>query len=98
MTTMTIFTRTLLAGLSLACALPAHAEGAHWGQKLPETATSHIFAPIALPGSADDEALKKADYVQEEYLLSGTGNIYAEGLKAARSAWQRAACPTPPAW
>jgi len=79
MMTMTIFTRTLLAGLSLACALPAHAEGAHWGQKLPETAKSHIFAPIALPGSADDEALKKADYVQEEYLLSGTGNIYAEG-------------------
>jgi hypothetical protein len=42
---------------------------------------SHIFAPIVLPGSADDEALKKADYVQEEYLLSGTGNIYAEGLQ-----------------
>lgn len=69
----------LLAGLSLAVASPVAAQTAHWGAPLPETATSRIFAPIVLDGTAEAAALRQADYIQQEYLLSGTGNIYAEG-------------------
>jgi hypothetical protein len=34
-----------------------------------------------LAGTAEAAAFKRADYVQEEYLLTGTGNIYAEGAQ-----------------
>jgi hypothetical protein len=45
---------------------------------MPVTAQSPIFAPIVLPGSKEAAALARAGYVQEEFLISGTGNIYTE--------------------
>jgi hypothetical protein len=94
MTIMTTFTRTLLlAGLSLACAAPLSAQSAHWGARLPETAGSRIFAPIVLPGTKEAEAVRRAGYVQEEYLLSGTGNIYAEGPQGGPISVARSGVP-----
>lgn len=73
----------VLAAPSLAVAAP------RWIGPLPETAQSPIFAPVVLPGTREDAALKAAGYVQEEYFLAGEGNIYGEGANgtaAVRSA------------
>jgi hypothetical protein len=70
--------RLLLASALLTLANPVAAEEARWTGPIAETAQSHIFAPAVLPGTAEDAAMKAAGYVQEEYLLSGEANIYAE--------------------
>jgi hypothetical protein len=54
------------------------AQASKWVGPIPETASSHIFAPAVLPGTAEHQAMVKAGYVQEEYLLSGSANIYSE--------------------
>jgi hypothetical protein len=51
---------------------------ARWSGPIPESAGSHIFAPAILPGTAEEKAMKAAGYVQEEYLLSGTANVYGQ--------------------
>lgn len=38
-----------------------------------------MYSPVALPGTPDADAIAQAGYVQEEYLFSGTGNIYDAG-------------------
>ena len=60
--------------ISILVAAPAHA--ANWSGPIPETPASHIFAPVVLPGTAEQRALDRAGYVQQEYLLSGTASIY----------------------
>lgn len=58
---------------------PARAAAApSWSGPIPETAASHMLAPPALAGTAEERAMIRAGYVQEEYLLSGTANIYRE--------------------
>ncbi len=49
-----------------------------WSGPVAETAQSRIFAPLVLAGTAEDRALKAAGYVQEEWFLSGAGNIWRE--------------------
>lgn len=57
---------------------PAFAGAPRWIGPLPVSTQSPIFAPVVLPGTAEDAALRQAGYVQEEYLLTGAANIYAE--------------------
>ena len=64
--------------LALLWPLAAHAGEARWTGPIPETASSHIFSPVVLPGTAEARALQAAGYVQEEYFLSGTANIWRE--------------------
>lgn len=59
-------------------ALAAHAQDAQWHGPVAEFPGAPIFAPVVLPGTAEDGALREADYVQEEYFLSGAANIYRE--------------------
>lgn len=46
---------------------------------IPATAASPIFSPAALPGTPEYDEMLAAGYVQEEYFLSGTANLYAVG-------------------
>jgi hypothetical protein len=62
---------------------PAMAQDPRWMGPLPATAQSPIFAPVVLPGTAEDAAMKRAGYMQEEFLLTGKANIYSETGGAA---------------
>ncbi len=79
MMTMTRIVRSLLALVALIMGgTTALADIPRWIGPVAETATSRIFAPAILPGSAEEVAMRRAGYVQEEYFLSGSGNIYSE--------------------
>lgn len=72
-----------LASLTFAAALvlaggTASARDARWIGPLVESKDSHIFSPIVLPGTAEEKALRKAGYVQEEYLVDAAGNAWVE--------------------
>lgn len=70
----------LLAGAALMAAVqgaPAAAKGAD--RLLPAADSAAIYSPVALPGTPEAAAIAQAGYVQEEYLFSGTGNIYDAG-------------------
>ncbi|MFM5908587.1 MAG: alpha/beta hydrolase domain-containing protein [Novosphingobium sp.] len=56
----------------------AAARDARWIGPLVETDSSRIFAPVVLPGTPEDAAMRKAGYVQEEYLIEGDGFSWAE--------------------
>lgn len=68
----------LAATVSLGLSGTAQAQEPRWAGPLAETPGSRIFAPAVLPGTAEDRAMRAAGYVQEEYLLSGSANIYGE--------------------
>lgn len=59
-------------------AVPTQAKDVRWIGPLVEGPQSHTFAPIVLKGTREDAALKAAGYVQEEWLIEGAANIYAE--------------------
>lgn len=70
-------------------ATPVCAAAPRWIGPLPETASSQVFSPVVLAGTREDAAMRAAGYVQEEFLLSGEGNIYgetADGLAEVRTA------------
>lgn len=73
------------AALLLLTAPLAFAREARWIGPLVETKQSQIFAPVVLPGSAEDAAMKKAGYVQEEYLIEGAGNSWTENADGSVS-------------
>lgn len=62
----------------LGALLGAPAAASSWSGPIPETATSRAFAPAVLAGTPEDAAMRAAGYIQQEYLLSGTANIYGE--------------------
>ncbi len=70
--------RTLLL-IGAACTLIAAAPTPPADRLLPARDSAAIYSPVALPGTPDADAIKKAGYVQEEYLFSGIGNIYEAG-------------------
>ncbi len=75
----------LLAGVAaLIAAAPAPVD-----RLLPAKDASAIYAPAALPGTPQGDAIARSGFVQEEYLLSGTGNTYdmgADGRAVVRTA------------
>lgn len=75
---MLIPLRTMLL-VGATCALTAAAPPISADRLLPAKDVSAIYSPLALPGTPDADAIARAGYVQEEYLLSGVGNIYEAG-------------------
>lgn len=67
--------RILLTAVSVfALATPALADTV---RRAPEsTANSQIWLDPGLPGTPEAEALKRADYVREEWFQTGTANVY----------------------
>lgn len=75
----------VLALLSLLLVLvPDAAQAAEVRRAPAPTATSPIWLDPALPGSADEAALREAGYVREEWFQSGAANVYGNGLVIAR--------------
>lgn len=74
---------TALPAAARAGTVAPAAEAPRWSGPVAETATSRIFAPIVLAGTAEDRALQAAGYVQEEYFLSGRANLYGEQADGA---------------
>jgi hypothetical protein len=77
----------VLATLVLGARSAAAATG--WIGPIPETETSRMLGPPVLRGTAEEQAMVRAGYVQEEYLLSGEANVYREqsdGSLAVRTA------------
>ena len=68
---------SLLLGAALLLPIGA-ASAAGADRFLPAATSAALYSPAALPGTPEGEAIARAGYVQEEYLLSGTANIYQQ--------------------
>ena len=46
---------------------------------VPYSSADEVFCPFYLPDTPAHAHFDRADYVQEEYLLTGSGELYAPG-------------------
>lgn len=72
---------SFLSALALSTTLAgaAQAEVRQVAGPISYASTAEIYSPGGLPGTPAGDEIRKADYVEEEYFLSGTGDIYASG-------------------
>lgn len=69
---------------ALALPLPAAAVIDRVAGPIPYASSAEIYSPGGLPGTEEANAIAAAGYVEEEYFVSGKGDVYASGDDAPR--------------